>query len=102
MNEPTRAKKLPVTPSAPLMEKAYCPLRLALEKLPVGVGGAGTAPPPPQAAVNAATHNAMISAKRFIAHRPSDYSAHWQGVLCRSEHQPEREAIRDQTERQQV
>src|SRR5712691_1895298 len=42
--------------SVPLMEKAYVPLRLAFEKVPVGGGGVGKEEPlPPQAAANKAS-----------------------------------------------
>src|SRR5260370_40679087 len=70
MNEPMRAKNAPDPDSEPLIEKAYWPLRLALEKLPPGGAGVTTVPPPPQATENIAAERARDSAKRFIAHLP--------------------------------
>src|SRR5260221_7423256 len=82
VNEPTRAKKLPVAPSAPLMENAYCPLRLALEKLPVGGGGIGVEPLLPQAAANVLASSIKKRATRFIAHRPSGPLGHFCPAPC--------------------
>src|SRR5260370_17951866 len=66
VKEPTRAKKLPVMASVPLMEKAYWPLRLELEKLPTGGGGTGVEPPPPQAAAKTATQKVRARQRRVI------------------------------------
>src|SRR5438045_1281918 len=65
VNEPTRAKKSAVTASCPTMENAYWPLRVALEKLPVGGGGTGMEPPPPQAAAKTAANRARARQRRL-------------------------------------
>src|SRR6266699_1572140 len=50
---PTRAMK-PPEESSPLMEKAYWPFRLLLEKFPIGGGGGVMETPPLQAAAHSA------------------------------------------------
>src|SRR6266576_5311121 len=78
VNVPMRPKKLPVRPQAsvPLMEKAYCPIRLAFEKFPTGGGGGGgcVEPLPPQAASKAAARSAKQKIKRFTEHLPAEIS----------------------------
>src|SRR5438132_235078 len=72
-----RPKKLAVRPqgSVPLMEKAYCPIRLAFEKFPTGGGGGGSVEPlPPQAASKAAARSAKQKIKRFTEHRAAEIS----------------------------
>src|SRR5882757_11386173 len=91
VKEPTRAKKLPVT-SVPLMEKAYCPLRLALEKLPTGGGGVGGEPPPPQAAAKTAAQRVRARHRRFIVHRLSARLGRLLAALCWRERQRGRAA----------
>src|SRR5258708_34020028 len=52
--------------SVPLMEKAYVPLRLAFEKVPVGGGGVGKEEPlPPQAAGKQASTTASTGTSSF-------------------------------------
>src|SRR4029077_14522541 len=69
---PTRAMNAPkLTPaSLPLMEKAYVPLRLALENLPAGGGGTEGALFPPHAAANNATTAARTNASGFTTPPP--------------------------------
>src|SRR5262252_2412987 len=67
---PTRARGLTVAPlkTSPLVMKAYVPLRLARENLPVGGGGCTEEPPPPQAARQRAAAETSAVARRFIGH----------------------------------
>src|SRR6266404_6947400 len=99
VKEPMRAKKLPVTASEPLIEKAYWPFRLELEKLPVGSGGVGVEPLPPQAAAKTAAQRVRARHRRFIVHRPSGRLGHLQAALCLREGQPDRVANRELIER---
>src|SRR5882757_4054070 len=99
VKEPTRAKKLPVT-SVPLMEKAYCPLRLALEKLPTGGGGVGVEPPPPQAAAKTAAQRVRARHRRFIVQRLFARLGHLQEELYLREGRPHRVADRGRSEPQ--
>src|SRR5579864_9296246 len=70
---PTRPRKAPtfVLASVPLIENAYVPLRLALEKFPMGGGGGGADPLPPHAAANSPRPAAITIARCFTAHLPS-------------------------------
>src|SRR2546425_9230568 len=86
---PTRAMNPPFR-SSPLMEKAYWPFRLLLEKFPIGGGGGVIEAPPLQAA--AQTARAIVPSKRtrFIAHLPAESRA-----LCRRRaRRPGKEASR--------
>src|SRR6266576_869047 len=77
VNVPMRPKKLPVRPQAsvPLMEKAYCPIRLEFEKFPTGGGGGGCVEPlPPQAASKTAARSAKQKIKRFTEHLSAEIS----------------------------
>src|SRR5260370_9519094 len=73
-----RGRGVPNPPhsSVPLIKKAYCPFKLALEKVPAGGGGGGptTAVPPLHAAQREASRTAASGRKRlmepFIAHHP--------------------------------
>src|SRR6266566_5253736 len=102
LKEPTRAKNSPVAVSVPLMEKAKRPLRLEFEKPPVGGGGVGTEPLPPQATVKTATYSVTMSARRFIVHRPSDRSEHLLEGLCWLEPQQGKAEDRDLSEQPRV
>src|SRR5258708_35625249 len=88
VKEPTRAKK-PVEPLLPLIEKAYCPLRLELEKFPVGGGGIGTEPLLLQAAAKVAANRARKRATRFIARRPFGQPGDLEAAPCLHGRQPE-------------
>ena len=77
VNVPMRANKLPCRAhnSVPLIENAYCPLRLAFVNFGGGGGGPPLLPPPPpQAAANSAktieTRETVLPVRAFIAHRP--------------------------------
>src|SRR5258708_38233876 len=88
VKEPTRAKK-PVEPLLPLIEKAYCPLRLELEKFPVGGGGIGTEPLLPQAVAKVAANSTRQRATRFIARRPFGQPGDLQAAPCLRGRRPE-------------
>src|SRR4029077_5214731 len=86
VNVPARPKKLPCPEhsSVPVMEKAYCPAKLALENFAPGGGGGGGGgpgfdPPPPHAVVNNTKASETSRASRFIrvfiAARPAVHSA---------------------------
>src|SRR5215467_6890365 len=89
VNDPMRAKNVPDTASVPLMKKAYWPFKLASEKLPVGGGGIGVEPPPPQAADSSAKANVdrttsrftdfmvRFEVSKFIAHLPARSPTHF-------------------------
>src|SRR5215470_6238223 len=66
---PTRARGLTVAPlkTSPLVMKAYVPLKLASENLPLGGGGCTEAPPPQAASHRAAAETSAVTT-RFIAH----------------------------------
>src|SRR5579862_802187 len=112
IKEPTRAKKLPVEPSSPLMEKAYWPFKLVTEKPPVGGGGVGVVPPPPQAAGKSANDSERNSARvfllgkfalevdDFIARLPADPQKHFWREPCWREWHPQRAADRARSARQ--
>src|SRR2546427_9023253 len=68
---PTRAMK-PPDESSPLMEKAYWPFRLLLEKFPIGGGGGVMETPPLQAAAQSARAIVANRRTRFTAHLPAE------------------------------
>src|SRR5215472_13150471 len=77
VNVPMRPNKLPCPAhnSVPLIENAYCPLKLAFVNFGGGGGGPPLLPPPPaQAAANSAktiaTREIVLPVRAFIAHRP--------------------------------
>src|SRR6266849_9453295 len=90
---PARVKKLlnPAQSSVPLIENAYWPFKLALEKFPVGGGGGGptTAVPLLQAAATEPSSMAASRVRRlrerFIAHQSAAEP------VARPGHEPRRE-----------
>src|SRR5215472_2231688 len=104
VNVPMRANKLPCPAhnSVPLIENAYCPLRLAFVNFGGGGGGPPLLPPaPPQAAANSAKtieiRETVVSEGAFIAHRPAASFARAQPRSGGAPHLS-REAIRAATE----
>src|SRR5256885_14071263 len=92
VNEPTLARKLLDSASEPLIENAYGPFKLALEKFPVGGGGVVVEPLPLQAAENPAAQIAIVRTNRlyleeFIAQLPLDWLAHLPTVSFSPQHQ---------------
>src|SRR5260370_6009792 len=91
---PARVKGVlnPPHSSVPLIKKAYCPFKLALEKVPAGGGGGGptTAVPPLHAAQREASRTAGSGRERLM----EPFSAHHSGAASFARPTPRRRRAR--------